>query len=591
MEQLAFDALSKQFAGGASRRVVLKALAAAWLSSLFRPILIIRPALSAQACRTADVTACIAAADQQLEQELDDCAEVPKPAQCRVAARKRHGQAVKACDPCPASTRCESNVCCPNDQATCAPRQSDACSFTVQRSFNNQVLALSWNSNIAVEQVARTSETTIKGTRTSHFTKIISLAGQPLVTLEVNETLDLAQPERRTVQSSYFYGTSFSVRSAKIITDNGTVSGDIDGRTFSPFPVIAQLTSLSQLQFADGKPAPTVTLDPALTDAINKLSDQARQSALTCQSSPLAGHVIHEDRGIRPFSIGPGQRQVCNACTGSCLNTLVTCQAIDGAGVGVTCVLCPVCCPIAVGVGAGASGACDAAYGTCLGLCIAPGNDCCPVFCRFDLSPGDGCCDSGETCVDETDSNARSGCCPSDRSVCGSKCCAPGESCCGDQCCPTGQCQPGNICCPPGQPVCNGVCCANGSCDNAGNCCSSPGHLCGATASNQGICCAPFDVCCPDTCCGGDNICIDGRICCPRNQLCGHICCNPGQRCVNGACANCGPGTVPCLSVGPNGMTVSICCPPGAECCLGVCCTPQTGNQCAGPGGSCGVIH
>src|SRR5689334_8980285 len=117
MEPQAFDTLSRQFANGTPRRSVLKTLAVACLYGAVRPVLRIRIAAAAQACNTASVTACIQAANDTLERETADCSDVPQPAQCRAAAVRRHNAAVKACNPCPADARCESDVCCPNSQA------------------------------------------------------------------------------------------------------------------------------------------------------------------------------------------------------------------------------------------------------------------------------------------------------------------------------------------------------------------------------------------------------------------------------------------------------------------------------------------
>jgi len=74
----------------------------------------------------------------------------------------------------------------------------------------------------------------------------------------------------------------------------------------------------------------------------------------------------------------------------------------------------------------------------CAGRC-ALGPQCCPKRCG-EIDPGDltggGCCDADEQCVDESDPNSRSGCCPSGQSVCGGRCCGKGATCCGDECCP-----------------------------------------------------------------------------------------------------------------------------------------------------------
>lgn len=97
----------------------------------------------------------------------------------------------------------------------------------------------------------------------------------------------------------------------------------------------------------------------------------------------------------------------------------------------------------------------------CAGIALRPGSDCCPQVCDFDPfnQPGGGCCDEGETCVDQGDPNSRSGCCPAGQSVCGGKCCGPGEKCCGASCCPGAANCCGDECGCQGGSICqDGVC-------------------------------------------------------------------------------------------------------------------------------------
>lgn len=96
----------------------------------------------------------------------------------------------------------------------------------------------------------------------------------------------------------------------------------------------------------------------------------------------------------------------------------------------------------------------------CVGRQKIPGSTCCPHFCEFDASgPEAGCCDSGETCVHDTDPNARDGCCPAGQSVCNGKCCGPGEKCCGSSCCPAAA-----DCCGDSCGCQGGMLCQNGQC-------------------------------------------------------------------------------------------------------------------------------
>jgi len=129
------------------------------------------------------------------------------------------------------------------------------------------------------------------------------------------------------------------------------------------------------------------------------------------------------------------------------LNTRERCQTrLDACGIGFsTCLGVSV---FSLGLG---SVACLGLYHACLGEALIPGqgnelSPCCPTLCDFGdfvrtatYPPDDiilGCCDAGDRCVSPNDRNSRSGCCPSDQSVCGDACCAKGESCCGDTCCP-----------------------------------------------------------------------------------------------------------------------------------------------------------
>jgi hypothetical protein len=167
----------------------------------------------------------------------------------------------------------------------------------------------------------------------------------------------------------------------------------------------------------------------------------------------------------------------------------------------------------------------------CNAWCITPNpftnsSKCCPKICGpidpFD--PGSGCCDANEGCVDRSDPNARDGCCPAGRSICGGKCCADRETCCGDYC------KPADVPCVSGTP------------------CPFPNHVCGDT------CCPPFNPCCRDQCCDLNQIChpVDGtcwtppppppvkdpRCDAPGWSYCAEIaaCCPPDKICCYGAC-------------------------------------------------------
>jgi len=254
----------------------------------------------------------------------------------------------------------------------------------------------------------------------------------------------------------------------------------------------------------------------------------------------------------------PKTRSDCNTCLEDCVTGSIECDAA-AAAILAGCIFPPLC-PGAVAAAGAALLGCQTAFLTCAGICDA--TKCCPKLCGTPnpFDPGSGCCDSGETCVDQNDPNSRNGCCPSGQSVCDGKCCPSGETCCGDACCPTSSgytCQQG-VCCPPGySTVCNGECCP-GVCDQNGNCCEDPNRLCG------GECCRLGERCLPTL-----------GVCCLEDKICGSVCCGTNQFCqdpANGVCGACPPGQHPCSIVGE-----PLCCPDGSDCCKnGQCCPPDT---------------
>lgn len=455
--------------------------------------------------------------------------------------------------------------------------------YAVQSTFEGQPLRLTWDAVKLLNQLQRNRNRFIGGKMPSTLVMSLTLGNRQLAKIQVNNSGEVDQPN--TIQTTFEYGEGLGIRRARISVFNEQVQGDIDNRPFKPFSVARRIGSLNDLEFVDRKPPPKLTIDPKLATAVNNLTQYAQEAVRTCRTlgtstpAPIFArpqipepHPGHE--AVRPFfSISSGQQQACNDCTDNCEEQWGICQGLDAGGTVAACLLCPPCCPVAVGVGAGASGICDGDLATCVGLCIVPGHACCPVFCSFSLNPSEGCCDSGETCVQQNDPEARDGCCPNAR-TCSGRCCPPGDTCCGGDCCPSGQCQPGNVCCPPGQRICNGTCCANGVCDSTGNCCPSPSHICG------GACCPPFNTCCVGTCCNSNDVCIN-NICCPKAQSCGSVCCASGQFCSQGQC----------VTGCPDGMDVSTAPDGSMTCCpLYQCDNPSNDNICVEascPGGAC----
>lgn len=134
------------------------------------------------------------------------------------------------------------------------------------------------------------------------------------------------------------------------------------------------------------------------------------------------------------YSPGPQTQASCNKCVQACSDFDDACNTAAYALL-LGC-LWPPACPDAAAASDAMRDMCDATNLACKIACEA--FTCCPKLCGFPdpTNPGSGCCDHGEHCVDSSDQNARDGCCPSDRRVCGGKCCADREGCCGDTCCP-----------------------------------------------------------------------------------------------------------------------------------------------------------
>lgn len=593
-----FDELSRDFANGVSRRSVLKSLALSSVGSIFGSIGLTRPrivwAAQSQTCKAADINACVSSANDRFDTEVQDCQDLPnQPARtkCVTAARQRHNASLKACDPCPSGTRCESDLCCPNSQATCAP----VCG--VSRDQNSQVIQFtkSLGSLVLSQRVTFTSST-----GDAVDTTVISRNSTPLLTMELHRS---RQGSGKTV---FNYGSLFTgIKHAEVSTSDGnSFVALIDGKSTGTY---TRGSDLGSVRFQDGTLIPAVgSTEPGLVDQITALFDQMVSSGAT---NCAAGTDT-----LRPFDTFPG----CDVCTLKCGGELLLCEkgaAIDAAACAAVCIfLSPICAGVSFAI-------CDKIANDCTDACNAPGHACCPTSC-----PGNHCCGEGNVCCGPTQCCAAEACCgnfccsvnqkcvdpnqgiccATDAGpVCGNSCCSAGQFCadpgrqiccppqtvlCGLGCCPTGQlCINNSVCCDPGSSNCGGQCCPAGVPCIIDVCCAPPGNrVCG------GVCCGSLFACCNDVCCGANDLCVNNNLCCPRDQVCGNICCPSGQKCQNPAtqtCAACPAGTAPCVSVGPNGGTVSICCPPGANCCAGQCCTDQTGHECTGPGGTCGTIH
>lgn len=604
-----FDELSCEFANGVSRRSILKTLAWSGIGSIFGSIPILGSRLAwagqAQSCSTTDVSACIAAADTAFDSESQGCQELPSStpqaiAKCLAAARKRHEAAIRACNPCPSGSRCESNVCCSNTQPTCAPpckvtRTADSSTFqsTVTSTVQGQSLILTTTQTLA-SPLKRSASGMRKKVPNAGLS--IHASGSTAITLGHSPLLNIdVSSQNGSIQAKVSYGAAIQGIRSAVFTGNGDlIQGTIDGRAVVPF---APGTSISQVKFADGNPPPTVTVDPAIQQATTDIFAKAQSAISTCLQTQTSRPKPNEV-----------DSPACIACSNRCGDKYWTCFGFFSAACFASLWFEPAC-------EAAGLAKCQTDYDACIRDCDAPGEVCCPVAC-----PQGGCCDDGTICCPNSrnagsccgngmrcaSENTPNGiCCPLNSGpACQNHCCAAGEICvdqtrgiccpsgsklCGDTCCPSDNpCFANSVCCQKGDEFCHGGCCPPGNCINDFCCAPPDNRLCG------GVCCGSLFPCCNNVCCGPNDLCMDNRACCSRDQICGQICCPAGQRCQNAAtqtCAACPAGTAPCASHLPNGVPVTTCCPTGGDCCGGQCCTNQTGHECTGPGGTCGTIH
>src|SRR5262249_46482818 len=121
------------------------------------------------------------------------------------------------------------------------------------------------------------------------------------------------------------YGDDFrGIARADFATDGKVVTGSIDGRAVGPFPVGADPRTIA---FADGKPAPTVSVDPNLQAALNDLWQRAVREATTCSpvpegpASPVAGTTVESERP----ECGACDSPACILCTDLCAAKTAVC--------------------------------------------------------------------------------------------------------------------------------------------------------------------------------------------------------------------------------------------------------------------------
>lgn len=371
--------------------------------------------------------------------------------------------------------------------------------------------------------------------------------------------------------------------------DGHSFTGTIDGRQFTSGAV----RSLSEVHFADGKPAPQVRFDASLNHLSQSLLRRANVGLATCKGLPVM-QTRSATTTRSGYRTGPGDNWHLPGSHGApacdhCLNDTCGGQFADCAGQpdDLANLVCPPCYAARIV-------ACEIKYFACLAGCYLPGRGCCPVLCGTPVV--DNCCADNETCMQPNHT-----CCPAGHVVCRDRCCdsnvntcASDGLCgcpvnttpCGDQCCQHKCC--GSQCCSSNDmECCGGTCCPRGSvCLDGKVCCTAPSHVCG------GKCCAPFNHCCNNVCCGNNEVCL-GNQCCPSARQCGSVCCPNGQTCQDprtGHCVGartCPSGLRPCRSMNTAGAYVTTCCPSlSSTCCNGQCCPP--GHACCTYAGKLG---
>jgi hypothetical protein len=580
-----------------------------------------------QQCSTATVIQCLADAENVYQNELaacDDLRTAQQRAHCRAVAGQDYNAAIAKCDPCPTGSRCESNVCCPSDQATCAPNctfRNDQTTFSLTYNVSQGGLLLA--RQITFDRLAQNSSDRILITQGAD--SLISMASQ-LSSTDLRTTCD--------------YGPMFTgIQHATVLSSDGNTFVEIvDGRQTVPF---SATTDFSTIRFVDGGALPAVgSTTPGLIDQVVALLRTAQAVPPGCTGAGTA------KAGVGPFEPFPG----CDLCKLGCAAKAGACGTL---GIGVTHWICkliplPFVGQIVCQVGAEYAEwlLCIQATKDCSDACEAPGHACCPVACTGNRCCGVGdvccgeataansgccspeecctvrregmeekfCCFAGNVCVDPNNGI----CCPADHGpVCANTCCPTGNTCvdpvtglccpadhgpvCGNTCCPAGYscadpatrlcCPPGTracgvssvSCCPIDLPCIGGECCPNIDDKNCGDgfccpkddpcidnlCCSFPSRDCG-----DGVCCPGFNECCGGRCCIdiGQSCNRTLGTCCDRALQCGPKCCANGQFCKdknNGICEECGRDGQACF--GPVG--VPNCCGARTECCAnGQCC-------------------
>lgn len=351
---------------------------------------------------------------------------------------------------------------------------------------------------------------------------------------------------------------------------NGVVSGNIDGRSFLPFSL---RNDNSTVTFTDRRPSPMLHPTSNTTALVQIIHDQLPKEYPQCVPPPTAANFSST---ISPRQ-APGLDWAQNVAHSTNFNDLAcfACKAeadseaaAGYAGCGFICGSiflsweCGSCISGVTNTLNNAQAACQASTNCCK-------NRCGDIF--------SGCCGLGEVCFSPDDFNM---CCDAGQQPCGEDlCCNPDQTCSAGSCCPTPQVcgNGGSLCCPAGE-----------ACNSAGTaCCHDCGGACcpGSTCTSETTCCANVDmcgsVCCPrDAGLLGMGHCFDNSLCCYNSEInAGGLCCNPGEvncggECCSGNCVNdsCVQTSQNCISLGGNGATCTVSCSDGFSTCRNGCC-------------------
>jgi hypothetical protein len=253
-------------------------------------------------------------------------------------------------------------------------------------------------------------------------------------------------------------------------SDGTTVNEVIDGRALQPFPASAAAPGTTQpppLVFVDGQPAPVVTLDDGVQQALAAVGHVASAAVSTCTGTPqIIANVPPPPPVSSPHDSSGKIQSNCSGCHDDCNTNAEICFGIAFTDCSAATFLVDLAAGPLAAFGTGVAcnagltiDVCNAVKLTCFNNCDAVGaGACCPVSC------GSTCCEFGEACV--PNSNL---CCGQGFATCTgtstTSCVEPGQA----------VCLPSGAGCPTGVLTCgtgaNQVCCPGGHCN--GNTCST----------------------------------------------------------------------------------------------------------------------